>query len=362
MVIAVFVWFENCMNKQFILFLTIAISGCAQDRFKAEIPQQLPMAITNNAVAFVAIDGDNQFYTFNGLTAGKTHQDITQAAFVWRKGQWQSLSVPTNQAPVLASTAVTVGDSVYLFGGYTVAEDHSEKSMPHVWEINARTHAWQAMPPMPTPVDDAVALVFEDRYIYIISGWHDVDNVKWVQVFDTQSKQWQLATDFPLPPVFGHAGGIIDNHMLICDGVKVEHQATGKTFLPSPACVIGSINKDDITDIKWQAVEHHSGTAYYRMAAASDQKSMFIMAGGSDNPYNYNGIGYNTKPSKPSQKIHLYDLENKRWQESQQLTSAVMDLRTLLVTPKHYVIMGGMSQNQQVSKHIITVKRASLFP
>ena len=83
------------------------------------------------------------------------------------------------------------------------------------------------------PVDDTVALVYQNRYIYLVSGWHgsgiskSTGNVNLVQVFDSQQGRWFNATPFPGAPVFGHAGGIVDDQFLIVDGVKVNAVVNG---------------------------------------------------------------------------------------------------------------------------------------
>nr|WP_255590013.1 kelch repeat-containing protein [Marinicella sp. NBU2979] len=321
---------------------------------------RLPQPLSNHAVAYLNINGQDQFYTFNGLRAGKTHRDISNQAHVWYGGQWHDLQPPKTQQPVLASVAVTVGDSVYLFGGYTVAADHSEHSVPNVWRIHGQDHQWTALPPMPTPVDDAVALVYQARYIYLISGWHDVDNVDLVQVFDVETQTWQQASPWPMPPVFGHAGGMVGNQMVVCDGVKVAWSGEQKSFLPSPACAMGTINPQQITEINWQPIPHHSGTAFYRMAAASDAAQQIFFVAGSDNPYNYDGIGYNGVPSAPSATVRQFDLNTQQWTIKAGLIPASMDHRSLLRTPHGYMIMGGMGPQQAVLDHITTIKTTVL--
>ncbi len=350
------------MIKRYLLFIWILLlNACAMHSIEAEqtasLPLKLPMAVSNNAVAYVATAGGDQFYTFNGLLAGKTYQDITNHAYVWQSGQWHQLQVPAAQAPVLASTAVTVGQHVYLIGGYTVAADHSEKSIPNVWKIDAESHQWLAMPDMPTPVDDTVALVYQDRYIYLISGWHDVDNVDFVQVFDTLENTWHQATPFPLPAVFGHAGGIIDNQMVVCDGVKVIKAEEKKQFLASPACAIGHISTTDFTQIEWRNIAHHSGTAYYRMAATADDLNQIYFIGGSDNPYNYDGMGYNQLPAQPSSQVRIFDLTSQQWSTAVADLPASMDHRALLNTPYGLVILGGMAENQSVIDRITYYKK-----
>ncbi len=345
------------MFKTVLLTWLLLLGACAPRSNQQALPQRLPIPVANNAVAYLNIDGQDQYYTFNGLTAGKTYQDITQAAYLWQAGDWQQLQTPDSQLPVLASTAVTVGEAVYLFGGYTVAADHSEKSVPNVWRIDGRNLQWEALPAMPTPVDDTVALVYQDRFIYLISGWHDVDNVDLVQVFDTEQQNWQQATAFPLPPVFGHAGAIIGQHMLVCDGVKVMKNGDKKQFLPSPVCAMGVIDASDHTQIDWQTIDHHSGTAYYRMAAASDKQQRMYFAAGSDNPYNYDGVGYNQVPSDPSSAVRIFDLKTQQWTVKTQQLPASMDHRALLNTPHGLVIMGGMGQRQRVLDRIIYYKK-----
>lgn len=343
------------MHK-FLPLLVLFLCQCAIRKPASELPTSLPIAVSNNATAYLNINGQHQFYTFNGLKPGKTHQDITNEAYVWQMGQWHELNVPKAQLPVLASVAVSVNDSVYLFGGYTVAADHSEKSVPNVWRIDGHSREWFALPAMPTPVDDAVALVYQNRYIYLVSGWHDVDNVDWVQVFDTENKTWQQATRFPLPPVFGHSGGIIGNQMLVCDVVKVMWQGKKKQFLPSPECAIGIIDEDNLTQITWSKVLHHSGTAYYRMAAGANDITQIYFVGGSDNPYNYDGIGYNGMPSEPSNDIHVFDLTTRKWQLIDSQVPKTMDHRALLKTSMGFFILGGMSENQKINNKIIKIR------
>ncbi|MGJ8662691.1 MAG: Kelch repeat-containing protein [Marinicella sp.] len=342
--------------------LSILLLSCGNQLSATKIPQKLPTAVSNNAVAYLDVNGVSQFYTFNGLTRGKEYQDITNDAYVWQAGKWHIMKVPEAQLPVLASVAVTVNDDVYLFGGYTVAADHSEKSIPNVWKIDGHLISinpraeWQAMPPMPTPVDDTVALVYQDRYIYLISGWHDVDNVDLVQVFDTENATWHEASTFPLPPVFGHAGGIVNNKMVICDGVKVDRQNDKKQFIAAAACVIGQIDPADFTQISWTAIPHHSGTGYYRMAASGGDNQLIHFVGGSNNPYNFNGIGYNGIPAEPSGDIRIFDLKLQQWNILSDKISPSMDHRSLLDTHHGFVIMGGMGTQQKVMNQILLYK------
>jgi len=349
---------KNCLLMTACFWLAACVQTDITIAPKVTKPSTLPEPLSNQAVAYMNLDGQHRFFVFNGLRAGKTFRDITNQAHVWMQGQWHQLPVPATQQPVLASVAVVVKNHVYLMGGYTVAADHSEQSIPHVWKIDGRTLQWQAMPAMPTPVDDTVALVYQDRYIYLISGWHDVDNVDLVQVFDTETLNWHQATPIDFPAVFGHAGAISGNQMLICDGVKVKYTDAGiKQFLPSPVCALGTIDPNDVKQIDWQAAPHHSGTAYYRMAANQNDKGQMIFVGGGDNPYNYDGIGYNKTPANASDRVRWFSLAENKWRTERPGIPANMDHRGLLKTPEHWVILGGMRNPQQVTKEIIYLRR-----
>ncbi len=53
------------------------------------------------------------------------------------------------------------------------------------------------------------------------------------------------------------------------------------------------------TKIQWTKLPNHPGNARYRIAAGGSEKDQKIyFSGGTDNPYNYNGIGYDGKPAR----------------------------------------------------------------
>jgi hypothetical protein len=58
--------------------------------------------------------------------------------------------------------------------------------------------------------------------------------------------------------------------------------------------------------------------------------NIVLFTGGSDNPYNFIGIGYDGNPSKPSNQLFAYDLKNKEWKIFQDKLIASMDHRDLI--------------------------------
>lgn len=331
--------------KHLFLLTTLALIACQNQT------AQLPEPVTNNAVAYY--DGD--IYSFAGLGAGKTWTDVHAKAFrcAAETPHCEALPPLPDGKGRLAATAQTVGDKIFIFGGYTVAEDHSEVSTPEVFAYDPITNNYTRRADMPTPVDDTVSLIYHDRYIYLISGWHKDTNVADVQIYDTVENVWQKATDWPGAPVFGHAGGIAENVMVLCDGVQIippKDENSRRTFETISACWRGDIDADNITQINWTRLPQLPGKGLYRMAATGvTDRNLILFAGGSDNAYNYNGIGYNKIPSAPSAHVWGYDITANKYVVFNEKLSATMDHRSLIdLGDGRFAILGGLGDNQTV--------------
>ena len=321
-------------------------------------PGPLPEPVSNNAVAEFTLDGVQFLMSLMGLGPGKTREDISRKAWVWRSDHpgWQSFpDVPVPEGR-LASVAVGLYDRVLLFGGYTVAEDGSEVSTPEVFIINPAHGSYKRRADMPLPVDDTVALPFANRYIILVSGWHDVGNVNQVQVYDSWEDRWSRASDFPGVPVFGHAGGIVGNRMVIAGGVGVLGVQDGKRqFGAIDQAWLGEVDPDDPTSINWSPLPSTNGTDRYRMAASgSTAHEKVIFAGGTSRPYNYTGVGYDGMPAEPSGAVFAYDLNAGRWVHYEQVErQPTMDHRGLLrMQSGEFVTLGGMVGGQRVSAEV----------
>jgi N-acetylneuraminic acid mutarotase len=320
----------------------------------ASAPPALPEPVSNNAVA--AVRGDDREYIVSlfGLGPGKTWRDLRADGDLHEVGtdRWRPLPPVPDRRGRLASMAVAVGGAVYVFGGYTVAEDGSESSTPEVFRLQVPDGRYERLADMPIPVDDTVALVYADRYVYLASGWHDVDNVALVQVYDTRENRWRRATGWPGTPVFGHAGAIAGHRMLVCDGVRVVSEPGRGRYAPSDECWQGTIDPENPLAIAWQRAPAHPGPARYRMAAFA-QAGRFVFVGGSANPYNYDGVGYDGRPSEPSAGLLVFDAAGGAWSAAD--GPAVMDLRAVAVTSEGIHVIGGMRGGQRVASDVIEV-------
>lgn len=340
--------------------LGLALSGCGQDRTREPVSRTLdftlPEPITNNAVSVADGPEGPTLYSFNGLKAGKTWKDSSNAAYACVIASQACRAI----APVpvaegrLASAAVTVAGKIYIFGGYTVASNGDELSTPEVFVFDPASGGYEQLADMPTPVDDTLAVPYQNRFIYLISGWHDEGNVSVVQMFDTRTGAWTEATPFPGTPVFGHSGGIAGDSIIVTDGVASVFADGKRKFVAAKLTWRGDIDPNNPTQISWRAVDAHSGPARYRMAAIGDEAGRrIIFAGGGDNPYNYDGIGYDGTPAKPSGGFFAYDLDSDQWIELGRLAEPSMDHRALAKAGPYYYVVGGMDEAQKVTGRII---------
>ena len=249
-----------------------ALSAAAADG-----PPPLPQPVTNNVVAVVGNEGREYIVSLLGLGPGKTWRDLRSGGYLHAVGtnRWDALPEIPDGEGRLAAAAATVDGAVLIFGGYTVAEDGGEKSTPYVYRLDIASRSYQRLADMPTPVDDSVALVHRDRYVYLVSGWHDVDNVPLVQMYDVALDRWRPATPFPGTPVFGHAGGIVGDTMLIADGVGVSGMVDGKRqFGAVHQAVRGDIDPANPAVIAWRLwTAREAGWSAGAAAASSSVKA-----------------------------------------------------------------------------------------
>ncbi|MDQ7017752.1 MAG: kelch repeat-containing protein [Robiginitomaculum sp.] len=309
----------------------------------------LPVPISNAAIARV---GDTA-YVFAGLHAGKTWRDVTADAYACdlAGGVCRAIAPLPDGEGRLAANAVTLGEKIYIFGGYRVAKDGTEKSTPEVWVFDPKDETYTRAPDMPVPVDDAVVLGFVDRYAVLISGWHDTDNVADVQVLDTRENRWFAINAYPGAPVFGHAGAISGDHLLICGGVKVVPPVPPQKrrhFVLSESCWAGRIS-ENAQNIIWTKAGDTAPGAAYRRAAVALSDGDFLFYGGALNPYNYDGIGYDGEPSMPLARMDVarFDADGNLhwWQDN---APSGMDYRGGILWHGALITIGGMDETQTV--------------
>ncbi len=356
--------------------MTTISAMCAAPFAYASYPQ-LPEGVSNNAVAKVSTTKGDYLISFTGLAAEKDYQAVHNK--VWgvnlstADSQWQALKPVPFVAPLagrLASIAVGIDEKAYVFGGYTVAKNHEEISTVDNYQFDILTNHYQRIADMPVAVDDTAASVYQQRYIYLFGGWHNDGNVNLVQVYDTKTDTWEQASPIPAPAVFGQAVAMSGNKIVLCDGVKVQANiGKRRNYQSSPVCLFGKVNPKNHLRISWQLLPHYSiseqaaklnkaptATAHYRMAAtgvSDSSEGQAIFMAGSNNPYNYSGIGYNGDPSAPHNVQYTFDFKSMQWLTPVTLDVPSMDHRGLICHHDQLLRIGGMLEQQQVSKQVL---------
>ncbi|WP_262690873.1 Kelch repeat-containing protein [Kordiimonas aestuarii] len=320
----------------------------------------LPEAHANNAVAASMSDGKAALFSFAGLKAGKTWRDTSRAAYMFKAGDtgWTRLPDLPVEGGRLAATAEAVGGKAYIFGGYSVAEDGSEVSRAENFVFDPASGEYSRIADMPNPVDDAVSFVYDARYIYIVSGWHNEGNVRDVQVYDTTEDRWFNASDYPGSPVFGHAGGIVGNRFVIADGVAVvgESEDGKRQFGTVNEGWMGIIDENDPSTITYRRLPQLPGRGHYRMGGEGDAEgNRVLFVGGTPNAYNYNGIGYNGEPSKPQKHVFAWDFTKDNWVAYEDKPIASMDHRGLVKWHGDWITIGGLVEGRAVTGEVTSV-------
>lgn len=243
-----------------------------------------------------------------------------------------------------------------------VAKDHTEISSPDNFVYSVTDNEYTAIANTPVPVDDAIALVYQNRFIYLISGWHNDGIVNLTQVYDIKTNTWQQASAYYGEPTFGHAGGIVGNKMLVCDGIAVRPRSNARrTFAAKTQCFSGTIGQQNQYKIDWRIVEHPTGESRYRMAAVGREDSAeIIFIGGSNIPYNYNGIGYNAEPATPDNRIWIFNIKSAKRHLKASITGT-MDHRGLIELGDRFYTIEEMVNKQTVIADLIRYDFADFF-
>jgi len=321
----------------------------------------LPDAVSNNAVASLRRHGGLWLFSFMGIGPKKTWDAITPASYALNPDSytWSSIPPVPGLAARLGAVAAGVGNSAYLMGGYVVDPQGNEKVVSDAGQYDVVGNRWLRAPDMPIPVRDSVAGVYRERYIYLIGGRSNGMLVSNVQVLDTEKGRWFQATPITGTLVFGHAGALVGDTIIYVDGATLNPAGGGPRFVAVDECWMGKIDHHDPRKIQWNKLPSHPGNARYRIAAGgSGRDERVYFSGGTDNPYDFTGVGYDGKPAEPSPVTFAFNLRSGKWETIDENTPGpTMDHRGLLVTYEELVLAGGMEKGQKVTPRTSTLPK-----
>lgn len=307
----------------------------------------LPQPVANNAVAGQVLDGRGEVYSFLGIDTTKTWSGVGSWAYRWRMGNEEWTPLPPVPGPGrLAATAQAWGGRIFVFGGYTVDSTGAEASLPNLDVFDPASDRWLAGAPIPVPVDDAVSGVWNDSLIVLVSGWHNNGNVANVQIYNPARDAWHTGESIPGPRVFGHTGGTYGNVMVYVDGAEVGEGSPRYTLAASSW--LGVLDPERSGEIEWSALPPHPGPPLYRAAAVGVPEGV-VFYGGTDNPYNYTGMGYDGEPASARAAGFLFRSNDRSWRALPDLPVPSMDHRGLVVIGDRLVVVGGMDSSRAVT-------------
>jgi len=314
----------------------------------------LPVPMSDSAIASVRVSGHVLLFSFMGLGANKTWDAVTNSAYALNTsyGKWTEVRAVPGAVGRVGAAAAGVGEQAFLLGGFVVDKRGAETAISSVEVYDPVNRKWYRVPDIPQPVADSVVGVYHDRYIYLISGWSTTDAVRAVQIYDVEKQTWLQGTAIPGEPVFGHAGTIVGDTIIYVDGARKNPSGGQPAFVTSQDCWMGRIDHKNPTHIEWTKLPDHPGAARYHIAAGGSEKDERVyFSGGSENPYNYRGVGEDGKPVEPSALTFAFNLRTAKWETINENTpNPALDSRHILVTPEKLVIVGGMEKGQVTAR------------
>jgi N-acetylneuraminic acid mutarotase len=332
--------FSGCLLLALVLLRTPVVMGAN----KSDLPP-LPYSVSGNAVA--AVKNGFELFSIMGVGPKKTWDDVTNKVYIltlshpkWRQGP----PIP-GVAGRLGAAAAGAKGQVVLMGGYVLDPQGAEITVPDV-NINIAEHKWYRAKDIPVPVDRGVAGTNHDRFVYLIGGRSSRGPVNNVQVYDVEKDAWTQATPFPGTPVFGQAGGLADDSIVIVDGAKAG-PAGGPGYVASNECWLGKIDRKDPNKIEWSKLPPHPGSARFGIASGgSNREHRVFFSGGTPTPHDYKGVAYDGQPSEASTITFDYDLHAHHWETVTETTTDVrIDGGGIVDTLVGPIMVGGMDQD-----------------
>ncbi|MCB9225043.1 MAG: hypothetical protein R2780_05395 [Crocinitomicaceae bacterium] len=339
------------LSRNIILFLFFSQPCFGQSAWTWTPLADVPVRLSNNAVADGEISGNKYVFTFGGIDSTKIWSGINKKAFRYdvNNDLWEQIDTLPLDLPLIASAASTVQNKIYIIGGYHVYSNGNEVSSNKVIVYDPQTDSYLSNgADIPFPIDDQAQCVYKDSLIYVISGWSNSGNTFAVQIYDPSLDQWSAGTQVPNTQdykVFGSSAYIIGDTIFYYGGASMGSNFPAKNKLRK-----GLIDPIDPTQITW-SLEVDAPNTNYRSACISYGDNVFWV-GGSSISYNYDGIAYNGSGGvSPSSTIARFDAQDKLWYEGTGAPYGVMDLRGAgQISPTEWIICGGMISGQEVSK------------
>jgi hypothetical protein len=344
------------MRISLLLFLIIqCLATNGQGGWTWTVLNHMPESVTNNAVTSAVANDTTYVYSFFGIDSTKQWSGMHSKAFRYNtiSQVWNTLPpVPDSLGGVIAASASTLQNKIYIVGGYKAFEDGHEESSHQLHIFDPVNNTYTLGANIPIEIDDHVHLTYGDSLIYIITGWTSSAGnfggyTNAVQIYNVNTNTWTAGTSVPNTTsytAFGATGALIGNNIYYIGGAR------SSSFTLTNNLRKGIINPNDPTDITWSIEDTNPGDKIYRGAAIKVASKLFCI-GGSATPYNYDGLAYSDGSGvEPTFRILEYNSSSGLWGEHTSTPVGKMDLRGLAkIDNYHFIQAGGMEGEQVVS-------------
>lgn len=275
----------------------------------AQLPSALP-PLPDPLAGAAQIGTPEGHYVFYGLAPEAARPGRTAFVYRTRLGLWRSLPAVPVDAGRTGAAAAALSDRLYLFGGRSTARDGTPRLHKDLLVFDPATGDYARRADAPLAVADPLLLAYGERYLYAIGGEHSSGPVRTVQVYDALLDSWFAAEDFPGSPVYGAAGGLIGDRILLADGAaRLPASGGGSRIAVVPQLWLAEINPDDPSILRWQKLPDHPGQPVFRAAAgALPGLDWVVLAGGSAVAHDPGGRALDRRKAQPLDQTVIVDL------------------------------------------------------
>ncbi len=313
----------------------------------------LPEAVANNAVCEGFVDGVPYLYSFAGIDSTKLYSGTHLKSYRinLETGVSESIEDLPGDQGLLGVAASRIGNIIYIVGGYTANSDGTEVSSNKVrrYDVNQNAYLDDAAD-LIIATDDQVQAVWRDSLLYVITGWSNSTNIRFVQIYDPQIDTWSLGTFLPNDVnylSFGGSGAIVNDTIYYYGGARSEG-----SFGIQNGLRMGVINPSNPTEVEWSITTPDASINGYRMAGTTVGDQVHWI-GGSNNTYNFDGIAYDGSGGVPPANQEII-LDTETGDFTRVIHDEIpMDLRGIAnVSDQVKYLAGGMLADQTVTDKV----------
>ena len=228
---------EGLTKRMFSLTVSAA-TGVAIGGWK-ELP---PMPIPRNSASACTV-GD-KIFVFGGFNDSSYLSSCD--VYDCKKCAWMSPGTVPPMRIARASMAVAViEDRIFLFGGFS---NRTWRSRAEVYDT--KTNSWTELPLMPTQRSAACAAVVDERFIWVIGGSSKGKSLNVIEAFDSRNNEWLIPkVELPFECSEARAAVVVDYSPLA--RMKKSLVVIGGSIQGSPS---GSVMQLDLESFEWKSI------------------------------------------------------------------------------------------------------------